>query len=370
MRLVEAREGRARFLVPEVALRGDPSRAPVFYNPRMERNRTISVMVVRAYGKLLGRNIHVCEPLSGTGIRSIRYALEVPHVSKVTANDLNRQAYNLIKANVELNGVADVVEVYSMDAAALMAKLRDSCDVVDVDPFGTPMPFLTAAIMAARHNGMLCVTATDLPVLMGKYPQKCLSRYGARSIRTVFSRELGLRVLLAAIGRQAASLDAGIEPLISFWDGHYYRLCVLVYKDVTSAKDTVGNLGYAYYVNGERGVVPGYPRAPRGDIGPLWVDRLGNVEFTGAVSEEAEGLYQDQRSLLETLYREYMAPPLYYLTHEVAIDGQEPPLDVVLDVVRGTGTDVWTTHFSPRGFKTAARLHTLRTYLKSTLRVN
>ncbi len=365
MKIGEVREGRARILVPEEAIEGDPSRAPVFYNPRMERNRTVSVLVVRSYGGLLGRGMTICEPLSGTGVRSIRYALEVPHASRVIANDVSWQAYRLIKANVELNGVNDVVEVHRRDGASLMAELWNVCDVVDVDPFGTPMPFLSAAIMAVRHGGMLCVTATDLAVLMGNYPRKCLSRYGAHVARVPFSRELGLRVLLAAVGRQAAALDAGIEPMVSFWDGHYYRLCVLVYKDVTSAKDTVDNMGYAYYREGERGLVAGYPKAPGGDMGPIWVGKLGDVEFAGMVSEEAVGPYQGQRRLLESLYNEYMAPPLYYLTHEVAVRGREPPLGLVLETVRGTGVDAWATHFSSRGFKVGARLSYLRALMSS-----
>ncbi len=366
MRLVEAREGHARILVPEEALEGDPSKAPVFYNPRMERNRTISVLVLRSYGRLLGRGMTICEPLAGTGVRSIRYSLEVPHASRIIANDANWQAYRLMKANVELNGVSDVVEVHRRDAVSLMAELWDTCDVVDVDPFGTPMPFLPAAITAVRHGGMLCATATDLAVLMGNYPRKCLSRYGAYVARVPFSRELGLRVLLAAVARQAAALDAGIEPMLSFWDGHYYRICVLVYKDVTSAKDAMDNLGYAYHSGGERGVVVGYPKAPRGDMGPIWVGKLGDVEFAGIALEEAAGPYQKQRRLLETLYCEYMAPPLYYMTHEVAVDGREPPLGLVLEIVRGTGHDAWATHFSSRGFKVGTRLSYLRALMSST----
>lgn len=41
-------------------------------------------------------------------------------------------------------------------------------DFVDVDPFGSCMPFLDAAIGAVRDHGVLAAAATDLAVLCGK----------------------------------------------------------------------------------------------------------------------------------------------------------------------------------------------------------
>jgi tRNA (guanine26-N2/guanine27-N2)-dimethyltransferase len=43
------------------------------------------------------------EALSATGLRSIRYAKEIPNVDLIIANDLDPDAVELIRKNVEEN---------------------------------------------------------------------------------------------------------------------------------------------------------------------------------------------------------------------------------------------------------------------------
>ena len=55
-------------------------------------------------------------------------------------------------------------------------------DVIDIDPYGAPSIFLDAAVQAVKDGGLLCVTATDMPVLCGQYPETCFAKYGSTSI--------------------------------------------------------------------------------------------------------------------------------------------------------------------------------------------
>lgn len=58
----------------------------------MSNNRSISVAVLRAFMDSRGGGATVCEPpLSGSGVRGIRYLLEVDGVSKVVMGDLSRE---------------------------------------------------------------------------------------------------------------------------------------------------------------------------------------------------------------------------------------------------------------------------------------
>lgn len=41
-------------------------------------------------------------------------------------------------------------------------------DFIDVDPFGSCLPFLEAAVAGVKDGGLLAVAATDLAVLCGK----------------------------------------------------------------------------------------------------------------------------------------------------------------------------------------------------------
>lgn len=59
----------------------------------------------------------ILEALSATGLRSIRYAKEVPGVKKIIANDLSSAAVETIQKNIEHNEVTDLVITTKSDAA-------------------------------------------------------------------------------------------------------------------------------------------------------------------------------------------------------------------------------------------------------------
>ena len=55
-------------------------------------------------------------------------------------------------------------------------------DYVDLDPFGTPVEFIPAALQALKRNGILAITATDTAPLAGTQAKKCVRRYGADAV--------------------------------------------------------------------------------------------------------------------------------------------------------------------------------------------
>ena len=140
------------------------------------------------------------EALSATGLRAIRYAKELPLLRHVTANDLSASAIEDIHRNIDFNGLtpkglpvpvegalsltkweADEavhgrVRVNEGDACTFMYTHRaeaDRFDCIDLDPYGSAVPFLDAAIGAVADGGLLCVTCTDMAVLAGhNYPEK------------------------------------------------------------------------------------------------------------------------------------------------------------------------------------------------------
>lgn len=56
------------------------------------------------------------EALSATGLRSIRYAKEIPNIDEIIANDISLQAVESIKTNVKLNQVDDIIKTSHEDA--------------------------------------------------------------------------------------------------------------------------------------------------------------------------------------------------------------------------------------------------------------
>jgi len=56
-------------------------------------------------GQYQSHGVVILEALSATGLRSIRYAKEIPLVNYVLANDLSQAACRAMRQNVDINGL-------------------------------------------------------------------------------------------------------------------------------------------------------------------------------------------------------------------------------------------------------------------------
>ena len=74
----------------------------IFYNPHMEFCRDISSLAVGA----IKDKLRICDGFSATGIRGIRIANEVDGDIEIHINDCNPKSYEIIKKNVEINGIS------------------------------------------------------------------------------------------------------------------------------------------------------------------------------------------------------------------------------------------------------------------------
>ncbi|WP_252896532.1 hypothetical protein [Metallosphaera hakonensis] len=155
MKLVEIIEGKAKILIPDPAQfsregKFDPAWSPVFYNPRMTFNRDVSVIAVSIISPS-----SVLDAMSATGIRGIRYALESNVKDEIIFNDKNPISIEIISKNVKNNGLVNS-KVVKSDANSLMHQVK--VEYTDLDPFGSPAPFLFAGISSLRRRGYLGVT--------------------------------------------------------------------------------------------------------------------------------------------------------------------------------------------------------------------
>ncbi|MBC7119607.1 MAG: 50S ribosomal protein L11 methyltransferase, partial [Methanobacteriaceae archaeon] len=126
-------EGRVTIKIPNFDKVS--SKAPVFYNPIMELNRDISVLAIQQFQKERKSRIKIADLFAGSGIRGIRYRLEIEGTERVLANDINPTAVEFIKRNSELNKAP--IDITMEDANILLRKNKGAFDVVDIDPFGT-----------------------------------------------------------------------------------------------------------------------------------------------------------------------------------------------------------------------------------------
>ncbi|KZT09453.1 N2,N2-dimethylguanosine tRNA methyltransferase [Laetiporus sulphureus 93-53] len=219
----------------------------------------------------------ILEALSATGLRSIRYAKEIPLVRYVIANDYSPAAVEAMRRNVEINGLVDdtgtietgssetqkgqgrkptppKVRVNEGDACALMYNHRTErarVDVVDLDPYGTAAPFIDAAVQCVNDGGLLCVTCTDLSVLATlNYPEKCFSNYGGVPVKAEYCHEAALRLVLHTISTSAARYGRYIQPLLSLSIDFYVRLFVRIYTSANEVKKAFRRTSIYYICSG------------------------------------------------------------------------------------------------------------------------
>lgn len=101
-------------------------------------------------------------------------------------------------------------------------------DVIDLDPYGTAIPFLEAAIGDLYNGGLLCVTFTDMAVLCARKPHVCFYKYGSAPLPNKYCHEFALRAVLHMINEMANRQGRYIEPLLSLTVDFYVRLFIRV----------------------------------------------------------------------------------------------------------------------------------------------
>ncbi len=384
------KEGKVRVLVPRlqayVKEPSDyaPSKAPVFYNPVMELNRDISVLAIQAYQQKRGREITVCEPLASSGVRGVRYAAEIHSVIKVVVNDISARAVKVAKHNVELNNLQDRVVVSHKDANCLLSchgKPRQRFDVVDLDPFGTPAPYMDSAIRALRNEGLLALTATDLACLCGVHTKACIRKYGGKPLRTEYCHELAVRLLAGCTATVAAKHVIGIHVLFSHSTDHYVRVYAEIGYGAKKADESLKNLGYILHCFNclhretatsllSRDVTCPECGSRMDYAGPLWLGKIQDKAFCEAMAgENLHRAFRNSakiRKLLSLTIGEADAAPTYYVLDKISakLSLPAPPVVTVLNKVKENGFQAIPTHFNSRGIKTDAPSLAVQNILK------
>lgn len=312
----------------------------------------------------------ILDALSASGLRALRYAHEIPFLTRVTANDILRAAAQAIERNATHNRLLDKIHVSVDDALAHMYQIitnelrrvtqtakgkpgpSEKYDVIDLDPYGSAAPFLDAAVQAVRDDGgLLCVTCTDSGVWASNgYPEKCYALYGGVPLKGWYSHEAGLRLILHAIETSAAKYGLAMEPLLSLSVDFYSRVFVRITKSPSMVKFQAGKNMIVYSCGAGCGswttqplmknkpapnkkgsgifYKHGFARAPTAPqscehcgstmhlAGPMYAGHIHSPEFIRSVIAEAEeaspevyGTRERIRGVLQTALEEFLPSP-------------------------------------------------------------
>lgn len=360
MNLRQVKEGKAAILIPDPSAyekegKYDPAWAPVFYNPKMIFNRDLSVIAVSVISPKT-----VIDALSATGTRGIRYYLESGLSMELVLNDKNPLATELIKKNLELNSVNDAV-VTTKDANSVLYEMK--FDFIDIDPFGSPSPFILSSINSAKNNGYVAYTATDLSPLEGRAMRSCRRKYDVESTKLSFSKEIGIRVLISKIVREAAILEKTVIPLFSFYHDYYYRLFLKVFRGAKKADENLEKLGYAFecetcgFSSMSKDIVAKCPRCGNKVkiAGKIWLGQLNDQEFIKLIKEKLDKYnylqtYKDIAKLLGQLLEENKFSS-NYINLEFLASRYKLNVPAKNKVIECLG-EASNTHLDPKGIKT------------------
>ena len=264
----------------------------VFYNPVMKLNRDISVLLLNSIDK---DKLNIADPLAGTGIRSIRFVLELnkPKIKTIAINDYSKDAINSIKNNSKLNKISkfsiiksiinnsnndkiikkinnesdnNKIKIYNEDANLFLLN-SSGFDYIDVDPFGSSNFMLDSSIKRISRNGILAVTNTDTAALTGTYPEACARKYWSTAKKDYMMHETGLRILIRKIQLVGMQYEKALTPIFSYFKDHYFR----VFFQCVKGKKLCDEIAMRHEMINDAGPLW---------IGQLWDDKLANKMYS------------------------------------------------------------------------------------------
>uniref|UniRef100_A0A672TA08 tRNA (guanine(26)-N(2))-dimethyltransferase n=1 Tax=Sinocyclocheilus grahami TaxID=75366 RepID=A0A672TA08_SINGR len=280
---------------------------------QMEEEGDKKEFITASVGERCEQGLRVLEGLAASGLRSVRFALELPGLKSITANDYSAKAAALIARNAQHNNVSHILQASQRDASMVMYEARgrkELYDVIDLDPYGSPSPFLDAAVQAVSEGGLLCITCTDMAVMAGNSGETCYSKYGSVSIKSKYCHEMALRIILHSLDQRAAVYQRYIEPLLSVSVDFYIR----VFVRVKTGQVVVKNSARLFF---NKSVSADIEHKSLG--GPIWAEPIHDITFVQKVLSAISGNPTRFRTskriegVLSMVTEELQDIPLYYV---------------------------------------------------------
>ncbi len=333
------REGDIKFYAGSENIGPGPGRRSAgFYNTSQELNRNITECFLSSI-----KPSNVLDGFGGTGVRGIRIQKELG--IDVTIAEPNPKSMEIIRDNCRMNEVQPDLFEGRFEAAVT----QDLYDYMDIDPYGTPIPFIFPALSYVRNHGYIGITATDLTGLTGSAPQKTLRRYQASIQCDSFKHEMGIRLLISTIIRYAASVDIAAYPVMSLWHSHYYRVFFRVDHGSSRADQLMERIGIIDKYTDLTG------SAPNNVEGPVWRGNLQDSKIMDGIRKPGSIVNDKAVNRYLELFRN---DDLQFLFIDLALESQHrkrdiPQLSGVMKKLSESGISNGRTQFSYRGIKTS-----------------
>jgi len=359
----------------------------VFFNTHQKVNRDLSVLILRTYCKIENKNsIKICEPFGGVGVRTCRYAVEVPS-SNIYYNDFNPKAFKIAQKNFALlpdlnrNKILAYNKEFT-DFLSLLYLDHPVMDFVDIDPYGTPIPFVHRSLKFVNLQGLLAFTATDLASLSGLYPRAMYAKYGIGVFEARIGNvhELAARSLITGIQRIGLTQNQSLIPVFTFYYRHFIRVFMKRIRGVDRVLDHTGFLCqcqnclriFRVSLTVKERVCPSCEKNRIRSIGPLFLGKLHNDTYLSSLKDESHiKEINDTKTILKIIRlineENKLNIPWSYDLQTVAkkVSSPIPPMDFIIEKLNEIGYKCYKTHYSGASLKTNANFSDLCNIIKA-----
>jgi len=346
-------EGKAKiFTVINKDYKGPGKKSAGFYNPTWHLDRDIQILFCRHIYQQGARKF--LDGMAATGIRGIRIKKEISKDISIDINDVSKKSYEIILKNVKENGI----EATILNEKFCNLVSRKKYDYIDLDPYGSPSPYIPCIFEGLKKKGFISISATDVATLSGVFKKTCMRRYLANPLKMQGAKEIGLRILLGYIARIAGIFDYSFKPMLSYHYAHYFRVYGSIEKGVKKAEKSLACVGQFYWENGWK---IGKSLNAKKIAGPLWTGKLHDKNFIKILeSSENKKIKEMAKKFME---EDAISLP-YYESGKIAkeIKTRQPSLDKLIEKLRRHGWKAARTHFAGNAFKTNAGYDEIKSY--------
>ncbi len=348
-----------------------------FYNPLMSSNRNLAILLLNS---LPLKKMNIADPLAGSGIRSLRFLKELKSgkINHLFVNDMKDNFPKVFRETMVLNKIkSSKLSIFNEDASLfLMNRVTDEIkpdhfcgyfEYIDIDPFGSPNPYLNAAIARIARQGIIAVTATDTAALTGTYPHVTRRKYWAESLRNYMMHETGLRILIRKIQLLGIQFDKALIPMLAYSKDHYYRMYLQAEKGKEKCDTLIAQ--HKYFLSCPQCLAFKTSALNNGRCscgtpfqctGPLWTGSLADPTLISSMAKNNP--FPEEQKFLGMLAGESGIDTVgFYDLHVLAKKyRKEPPrMEAALRELKGV-----RTHFSGTGIKTKAELSAVVSVLR------
>jgi len=154
-------------------------------------------------------------------------------------------------------------------------------------------------------------------------------------------------------------LDKGIEPLLSFYADHYFRIYLRLKENAAAAEHSLLNLDYLTF-DRETLVREVSHEFNREAAGPLWIAPITDKGILDNMTKLDSLEHPVRCAKYLNLWKNELDVPFFYENNELSsfLHRSPPELERLLERIRKQGS-ASRTHFSPSGFKTDLSLKEL-----------